>query len=169
MNEELFETMEDIQNHLRQHEGKVTGKELQPALEMLKAHFEKKIEITSEDKEAFDMLFEKLAYNDNGKGKYPALAFLLAAIEFYKNGRIETLKKIREYATTLVKELTPRMWEYQEIALSPLQRINNACRDSESFLNTKLVKTYEYEIQASRLNDRDKNLLLEYVKKISGK
>lgn len=168
MNEELYETLQEIQNHLRQHEGKVTGKELQPALGMLKTHFEKKIEITDADREAFDMLFEKLSYNDNGKGKYPALAFLLAAIEFYKTNRLETLKKIREFANALVKELTPAMWEYQEIALAPLQRISNACRDAESFLNPKLTKTYAYEIGASRLNDKDKNLLLEYMKKIAG-
>ncbi|MDP3742474.1 MAG: hypothetical protein Q8R15_04110 [Candidatus Micrarchaeota archaeon] len=165
----IYETLDEIHNYLRKHEGKITGKELQPALEMLKAHFEQHFPMTLEEKKAFDLLFEKLSYHDNGKGAFPALAFLLAAVEFNKIGKLDTLKKIGEYAKRLVKELTPRVWEYQEIVLAPLQKINNACRDVESFLNPRITKTYEYEIKASTMTENEKQMLLEEIKKIAEK
>lgn len=165
--ENIYETLDEIHNYLRRHEGKITGKELQPALEMLKAHFEQHFPMAEDEKKAFNLLFEKLAIKENGKGLYPALAFLLAAVEFNKIGKVDTLKKIGEYAKRLVKELTPRMWEYQEIVLSPLQKINNACRDVESFLNPRITKTYEYEIKASTLPEAEKQILLEEIKKIA--
>ena len=167
--QETFAMLDDIHNYLRQHQGKVTGKELQPALEMLKIRFEQKITMETGEKPAFNLFFEKLSYHDNGKGAYPGLAFLLAAVEFQRVGKTQVLKNIREFASALVKELTPRLWEYQEIVLSPLQKINNACRDSESFLNPGITKTYEYEIKASTLSENEKKILLEEMNKISVK
>ncbi len=164
----MYETLENIRNHIRSHVGKITGKEFQPALEMLKQEFEKNAAITPEEKPAFDLFFEKLEYKDNGKGKYPGLAFLLAALEFKKVNKIDTLQKMEEFAKNIVKELTPRMWESSELALNPLQRIVNACRDSRSFLNPKIASTYEYEIKASQLNEREKQILLDAIKEIKG-
>ncbi len=164
----MHDTLESIQNQVRQHVGKITGKEFQPALEMLKSEFEKNIAISQDEKPAFDMFFEKLAYKENGKGKYASLAFLLAALEFKKFNKIETLKKMGEFAKQIVKELTPRMWENSELILNPLQKIVNACRDSGSFLNPNLAKTYEYEIKASTLTENEKQILLNAIKEISG-
>lgn len=163
MNEKIHQALENIQNQLRQHEGKITGKELQPALEMLKKEIENNIEIVVEEKNAFNLFFEKLAYNENGKGKYPGLAFLLAAIEFHRLNKVETLKKIDELATQIVREITRRLWENSELALSPLQKISNACRDSQSFLTQKLASTYVFEIKASTLNESEKKTLIEFI------
>src|SRR3989338_1657666 len=118
----MYETLENIRNHLRQDVGKITGSEFQPSLEMLKTEFEKYLVITPEEKPAFDLFFEKLAHKENGKGKYPGLAFLLAALEFKKINKVETIQKMEEFAKNIVKELTPRMWENSELALNPLQR-----------------------------------------------
>ncbi len=165
----MHETLENIQNHVRSHVGKITGKEFQPALGMLKEEFQKNAAITPEEKPAFDLFFEKLRYKDNGKGAYPGLAFLLAALEFKKVNKKETLQKMEEFAKNIVKELTPRMWENSELVLNPLQKIVNACRDSTSFLNPRIAKTYEYEIKASLLTSQEKEILLAAINEISGK
>ncbi|MFH1247055.1 MAG: hypothetical protein V1644_01620, partial [Candidatus Micrarchaeota archaeon] len=157
-----------IQNHLRKHDGQITGVELQTSLEMLKNHFEKQVEMSAEEKKAFDKFFEMLSYKENGKGKYASLAFLLAAIEFQKINS-QALEKTCAIAKDIEKELTPRLWQNHEMFLAPLQKINNACRDSQSFLNPKLARTYEYEIKASTLTENEKKILLEEMQKISGK
>ncbi len=168
MNEKIRQALENIQNQLRQHEGKITGKELQPALEMLKKEIENNIEIAAEEKDAFDLFFEKLSYNENGKGKHPGLAFLLAAIDFHRLNKVETLKKMEDLTSQIVKEITRRMWENSELVLSPLQKISNACRDSQSFLTPKLASTYEFEIKASTLNESEKKTLIEFATKTTG-
>ncbi len=163
----MHETLEKIQNHLRKQSGKITGSEFQPALELLKKEIEKEIKITREEKIAFDLFFEKLKYKENGKGFYPSLAFLLAAVEFHKIEKRETLKKIEETAKQLQKELMPRMWEYCELFLGPLQKIIQACRDSQSFLIPNIANTYNYEIKNSALSENEKKTLLEYIKQIT--
>ncbi|MBI4406504.1 hypothetical protein HY571_01170 [Candidatus Micrarchaeota archaeon] len=159
-----FSTLEEMQNYLRKQSGKITGREFQPALQIVKKEFEKNIEINQEQKTAFDMLFEKLEYKENGKPKHPGVAVLLVASEFQK---IETtlLNRIETLCKALSKELTQRTWEYSELFLHPLQRINNACRDIKSFLNPRIADTYEFEIRQSTLPEHEKKALLEFMKK----
>ncbi len=163
----IFSTLEEMQGYLRKQSGKITGKEFQPALEILKKELEKNIGLKTEEKASFDLLFEKLEYKENGKPKYPGVAVLLAASYFQKTG-VKTLDELETIAKTLSKELTQRSWEYSELFLHPLQRISNACRDIKSFLNPRIADTYEFEIRQSTLLENEKKTLLEFMKQTTG-
>jgi len=170
MQEQIAHTLEAIQNQLRKHSGKIIGTEFQPMLELLKIEIEqaiemeKAIEIEHEAKPMIDDFFEKLSYQENGKGKYAALGFLLSVMQMKKAGKDQLLPQMGEFCRQVVKELSPRHWEFDSIALASLQKIINACRDGQSFLNPKIAKTYEFEIKESRLNEKEKRMLLEFIK-----
>lgn len=162
----LVDTLDNVQNQLRQHSGKIIGTEFQPMLELIKAEIKNEIKPEPLIQPLFNLFFEKLAYEVNGKGKYPGLAFLLAVVELKKAGKEEILKPIGKYCKNVVNELTPRHWEHDSIALGCLQKIINACRDGQSFLNPKIATTYIYEIKESRLTEEEKKTLVEFIKTV---
>lgn len=164
----IHETLENIENEIRRHTGRITGVDFQTSLEVLKKEIEKEIAITEVEKPTFDLFFEKLAFKENGKGKHPALAFLIATVKIRKLNST-MLQRMTEYCKILTTEVTQRQWNNQELILNPLQKITSACRDAQSFLNPKIAPSYQYEIKASALNEEEKQILLTAIKEISEK